>query len=658
VPGDPALPANPITQDQRAFVEKILASRHFSNDGRETGEGRRSRLFRFLAEKTYDRAYSLTARKVASELYGDARKAADINSDKHRLVVLLGDYYRDEGHGDPIVISIPNRHLYLTYYPNQHVRYDFQLWTDINESHGIPPERFHAFITQICDAQGLTYSERNEEVRKFAEGFFSHLHLAKATLESFFKALSRRQLTLTYENMRTLMEGLRIHKLMLDPLLSRPVTSDCLVMTLPFSNEAPVDSGVDEKFVSVFKQVAKEGEDTYGFGARYGIPEKRLASSGASFVYLLLDKKGGRSAEHQHPGDEWLYVLRGEVVVRLADSGTEMILTKGCYVHFYSEQRHSAHNYSQTEDAHALVIRFYQTPERRTDDHRQALRRRIWSALKTNPPKVSELDKAAWQWILIAAAGRALPEFQTGVPREVVNRLGLVRLLRKVLGASERVPTKARKRQKERAASLERLLWPIATGARTIRSAELPGLAADFAVFPPLMYEFLFPGVPGCVSITVPEEQRSVDETRTKAQRDDWIALGDVCRTLALDNPVTVGVDYKLPRRALACSDIAITRLLLSKGARCPPNHHPGSEMLLPLSGEVEILIEGRKPIRVVANQHIAHYTSELSHEVVASKGSAEVLVIRFYGETRPGGDQVPAAGGQQPLLARTKRGS
>jgi hypothetical protein len=53
-------------------------------------------------------------------------------------------------------------------------------------------------------------------------------------------------------------------------------------------------------------------------------------------------------------------------------------LQPGAYVHFYSEQTHSAYNFSDSE-AHLFITRFYQYKSE-SHDTRQASRRRLWKA--------------------------------------------------------------------------------------------------------------------------------------------------------------------------------------------------------------------------------------------------------------------------------------
>src|SRR5262249_7309462 len=161
---------------------------------------------------------------------------------------------------------------------------------------------------------------------------------------------------LRFSEMRNLTRNLGIHPLLLDPLLSKSVSQQCLSIHLPTGPPDGVGAHTEACAVGEFRQAGEKGGESYGSG-RYAIPTGRLASTDAAFVYVILDPKA-HSDDHHHPGDELLFVLKGSATVYLRGSGSEIELQEGSYVHFYSEQTHAAYNYSDTE-AHLFIVRFY-----------------------------------------------------------------------------------------------------------------------------------------------------------------------------------------------------------------------------------------------------------------------------------------------------------
>jgi uncharacterized RmlC-like cupin family protein len=196
------------------------------------------------------------------------------------------------------------------------------------------------------------------------------------------------------------------------------------------------------------------------------------------------------------------------------------------------------------------------------------------------------------------------------IPGEIMNRLGLARLLARVSQNGPRI---------------HRDLWNIAAGRRRIQADEIPKLAKQFGVFPLLLWEFLFPGMTQQVTV------------RSDPERNDWTTMESILLRFTLQE--AAGVAYEIPRRTLACSDIAISRLRLAKGLHCENNHHPGTELLLPLRGRATVKFGPRgneRPVcQVTAHHEMAHYLSGRPHIVANdSDEEAEMLVIRLYGET------------------------
>ena len=119
--------------------------------------------------------------------------------------------------------------------------------------------------------------------------------------------------------------------------------------------------------------------------------------------------------------------------------------------------------------------------------------------------------------------------------------------------------------------------------------------------------------------------------------------MADIFESQNLRKPLAEGVRYDIPRRTLACSDVAIARLQLAPGMFCPWNKHPGTELLIALTGRATVEIKRGRSYevlgRIAAGDNIAHYASDQTHRIVNEDQdqTAELLVIRFYGEGRGG---------------------
>lgn len=635
---------SPITENERQYVTTILQHRLFKKHGQQRTVSRIAELLQFLSDETIE-GRKLSVEQVAKTLYGDAKKTAQVAENRHRLTKALTDY--NIAVGPEIVLSVPSGGLlYVAYRRTSSddatrasvASPPFEPWNDLEQKHGIPPSALRALLKRACEAQGMDEHDLNLLTAKFIDAifrgnqWFTKKQRARA-FEALFERLDTRNAdlssSLTYSNMRLFLQELGIHKLMLDPLLSKPDAKDNLVLRLPFAGAASDASGaeLETSFKQIIERPDEVHEGVYGEGARYAIPEHRLKSSEASLIYVVLEPNGGHSTAHQHSGDELMYVIQGCVQVHLGDCGMEVELDAGSYLHFYSEQRHSAHNYA-AQEAHLLVIRLYQTGSNGSDRYRQSLGSVLRKALAKYPPAAQLFGPSVWEWMLEASAPRMLPEFLTNVPSEVLNSHGLVRLLSMRTNldrARKEKILKTLNRKDGRYNNVPALLWAIATNQRHVEATEIPKIADVFSVFELLAYGFLFPSIPGHVVV------------KRHQKPSHWAALREIVERFKIRKPIPVeSVNYRLPRRTLACSDVSVARLRLYKGVTGPDNHHPGSELLIPLEGKVAVRIyEGKRVARqltLTARQHIAHHTSQKPHELLALE-DAQVLVIRFYGE-------------------------
>jgi hypothetical protein len=125
----------------------------------------------------------------------------------------------------------------------------------------------------MCEAQGNRVKERGFALRIWVGGVkrFSNVnrHLEKAgeaAFSAFFRLLERMPATeqLRYSEMRNLMRTLGIHPLLLDSLLSKPVTHKCLSIRLPTCMAAGPGTSAADSADAEFRQTGEKGTESYG----------------------------------------------------------------------------------------------------------------------------------------------------------------------------------------------------------------------------------------------------------------------------------------------------------------------------------------------------------------------------------------------------------
>jgi quercetin dioxygenase-like cupin family protein len=600
--------AQPIkgTQEEKSCLAKVLA-------GLKAHRVLRIML-EYCAEETMgDRASALTQETIAKKLWpGDefrAEENSDVRSSATRLRIALNEYYRTEGKDDRIRFNMPEKDYYITAV-QQRVFPQPKIGTP---QHEVSPTKFKNFLVAMCEPEGITPTERNRLVQGWKDGNrFANMTLKpRNEFDDFFRQISNNKPRLSLAEMRGLTTYMGIHPLMLDPLLSEPYTGDGLELSLSdfILPEVPPD-------------------ESHGLNAHYAVPPKRFSDTDASFIFLKLDGDG-RSDVHHHPGDELMFVVEGEIEVRLHDSGLRVGLKQGEVSHFHAEQTHSAVNVSKDKPAYIFIIRFYQmlaTPSPRMPRTRQQMRenlRRVLGGMK------GELTASAKGWVLQALANRSVDDLKEQTHTVIRDRLGLARMIRILPNPQRRAESEFLNRigiaLNKKYRKLDDLLNDLEIGELMVSDEvlrDLSGLYRD--VYDLLFLRFLFPGVPGAMVFRPDDREDGIDVAQLKLK--NLVAIPE-------------GVAYTLPRRSLSCSDIAISLLALKpeKGTRW--NQHPGYELLLPLEGEAEIQLghdRKRPPYRISADEgRLAHYHSEKLHRVSnpASDMAARILVIRFYGE-------------------------
>jgi quercetin dioxygenase-like cupin family protein len=423
--------------------------------------------------------------------------------------------------------------------------------------------------------------------------------------------------------------------LMCDPLLSRKVDSDCIAVKFPHADNEPVCSSTVCETGS-FRTVGEPGIKPYGPKAYYSIPEIKIRGTDASFVHLTL-KPGGYSESHHHAGDELMFVLKGGIQLHFPDGGTSMNLPRWSYAHFYAEQTHSARNLSTTEDAELFIIRFYQQtreeiapPEGAASTlypsrvallpHRVSRRQEMRKELRKlstdiRPQLVDPFTRA---WIVETVAGRSIPATGDYIPEEVMNNLGLARFLRLQPKDERGLP----------GSWGANWLTQLAIGERRIQKHEIKELHSYYELFDLLLWSFLFPGV---------LHQIVVSRQPAENAAPDWVNMERVFG--ALHDQLPKGIQYEVPRRSLACSDLSVCWLKLEARTSTDLNQHMGCELLLPLSGQVAVEYGDCGEIcRLSELSGVAHYVSSRKH-LIHNPGdkAAEMLLIRFFTEERVG---------------------
>jgi len=383
--------------------------------------------------------------------------------------------------------------------------------------------------------------------------------------------------------------------LMLDPLLSDVANGDELVESV-------------ERFQPTHRS-------NLPLGCGYAVPQFRLEGTDPAFVRLDLEP-ASHTISHSHPGDELLLVLHGEIEVRLENSGLRTSIGRGDYVHFCSEQPHSAWNLSQRERAVVLVVRFYQLKE-------GCIRRAVARAVDRmhDPraePSMKEFKKTVYPWLyqITRVPDRKLAD----PPDKLLDPVGLGRLIQMIRRSNKGTVKPAidqlAKKAREQGSKLSyEGIRHLANGVEVERAnrKDLTALANALNVEPVLFYGCLFPPVPNSVVVRKDEDLKQI-----------------VPPVFAVPGTAR----YALPIRNLAGSDISLTFLTLGPRGRSPKNHHPGHELIIPLEGEVAVHFKGGGHSRASANElEYAHFRSMREHWVAnTGRQDAEVFAIRFYG--------------------------
>jgi quercetin dioxygenase-like cupin family protein len=413
-------------------LRKVLNSPSFRRAEKQAA------LFEHITLRTLNEEWSALSQKaIAYDLLRDASLTTIVGLRANRLRAALSRYYATEGIEDDLVFQLPVGSYVVRIEKRDHRIRGKEVVQPLAGDPGVSSEDFRQYVEQIAAIEGTAREDLNRRTQRWVSSSarFRGLRLAlNREFESFF-SLVRNEGGLRFQEMRSLARGLGIHPLMLDPLRSESVNEPYLVGILPAPNgqtatNRPIDIPPSHFF---FQPVQSQpGEGSYGHGANYYFPSKALSGTDASFVWLRLDP-GGSSDYHRHPGDEFLLVLRGRVIVDLSEPGLRFELSTASFTHFYAEQAHSVRNDSD-EFAELLIIRFNERLGRET---RLQMGVKLRDQIECGEG-IRELSANLSAWILQTAGrpprGSSLELNKRGNSDPVRNRLGLVRLLGRVLG--------------------------------------------------------------------------------------------------------------------------------------------------------------------------------------------------------------------------------
>lgn len=352
---------------------------------------------------------------------------------------------------------------------------------------------------------------------------------------------------------------------------------------------------------------------------------------------------------HVHPGDEYIYIVKGVARVLLENTGVFQTLTEGDYIHFTAEIPHSLWNL-ENGPMEALVIRFFQLNRQGIRDQQRTLLHEIFEGMaklrtlfeksdrnrtKPSDPDVPDDESADlsatfdkplsalgrkllehWQHIepwVRDRTRRPLDRLRPSMPRSVLDPVGLASFIDCALSQPFPDLTKSPnspdfwQKPHGRAANEFKRQLSVANLQRLKRlrngdlesdrsppdSALLQQTANALEVPRALLDAFLSPPA---IRVAIVRGAKHKIANPTVASE---YPFGFEYVPAPEDTWEGAGAArYWLPSRTLANSDITVTRLDLKPARESGPsysawNRHPGFECVIPLSGRVELEFQG-----------------------------------------------------------------
>jgi nucleoside phosphorylase/quercetin dioxygenase-like cupin family protein len=460
--------------------------------------------------------------------------------------------------------------------------------------------RFLPLLARLCERTGLYSAEMTERLAGWVQQQVGSKWEKLARDLVIRKSFNEIETIFQASDVREVVDLFGIHPVLLDPIFSG------------ISPEAVVTVSLDTDLVPV----GRDGDPFYGIKCQYCIPQERLEGADAAFAHVQIEP-GGRSDIHEHPGDEFAYVLSGESEIRFENTGLRNRLRPGDYIHFYADQTHSYWNVS-TLPCRLLVVRFYQLVTRGT-------RQQVLAELESESYLAWAKTPVARDWI---RQMRALPPGIVEDPRRISDSVGLGRFLERLrveyfpgCQSPSDMTAIARELKSKRIITRELDIQRLEEGLEQLDRDDLKDLSRAYKVQPMLFYRWLFPSVPGVVTIRADDDRGEHEVPDLERVSSDFVR--------------SRGVEYWAPRRNLALSDIAINVVTLDPEAETPLNRHPGYELILPSYGTVAVGLVGigKEFLARAARHQYAHFPSHIEHSVRnVGAEPARCLVIRFHG--------------------------
>ena len=460
----------------------------------------------------------------------------------------------------------------------------------------LEPEAVGRMMRAICNSLGVDAKKRNAKFQDWRNVpkdksillTVANHHPLVTDFDDFLNLLPDHKTRISVDDLVSVAVHFGVHPLLLDPLRSNSVEGDHVMLDLDEFVEIPPSRDLGDRF--------------RGTGTHYSIPLQKLGVTDAAFVTVRLDQYGF-SDSHEHPGDEFMMCISGQVEFRFDLTGITTELNTGDFIHFYAEQKHSARRLNKQGDCELFVVRFYHAEGRQT---RQTLWADVERSLSSPPEIHAQLPRHGALWIR-----QMLP--RPWLDAAAPDVLGLTRFLQRWRRAQARLSPTDETRAENQELELE-MSWPA--------DAPLAQLQQFYGIDHFLLRHFSYPAFPGSVVV--------------RGKDKDYEALADF---------VPVGVQYLLPNRNLACSDISIAKVkMIARDIDDGPgkdmkrgttwNEHPGFEAIYVQSGEVWVYFEGRdQPICCASERQVCHFKSSTRHRVVnpSSDDGCEYFVIRFY---------------------------
>lgn len=391
---------------------------------------------------------------------------------------------------------------------------------------------------------------------------------------------------LGYSDLTFLSESYTVHRLLLDPVLTRPSQDLCLVQSF-----------------RDFLEIGEESDPKFGERSIYRIPRRKPANSDSIAVVDLTIEAGGKSDSHWHAGEELIFLLHGAVEVLFQDVGLRAKLSTNDYLHFYSEHQHCVLNESR-DSAHLFIVRFRPSTNRleflrELESPRpsvQLIHRAFQELRKVISPKVEAVNPWSFTISDRVGLGQFLRLLASEGFRGPKGRLTLDSILEKCKGT------------KYTRSKIHRIM----RGTSPVELHDLHLLSRIFECEPVLLYDFLIPTHRPAVVVRESTDMLAVPPEFARSARST----------------------YKIPRRRLADTDTSIALLELPPFGETPENCHPGFEVLLPLRVPGGAAVEFGDTAAAIPEDFQGYicFRSDHPHKVVNNSDlTASLLVVRTY---------------------------